>query len=106
MNDNSSGLDAFIFGFVIGGIVGAVVALLYAPKTGEETRQYIRDKGIELKDKAVETTSDLKQKSTEALNDISSKADEFAKKVKENETTEKSADQEAAEPGSEEPEVA
>lgn len=33
--------------FLIGGIVGAAAALLYAPRTGEETRAYVADKANE-----------------------------------------------------------
>ena len=43
---------AFLVGFIVGGLSGAVVALLFAPQTGEETRALIKDKSIELRDKA------------------------------------------------------
>ena len=43
---------AFLVGFVVGGLTGAVVALLFAPQSGEETRALIKDKSIELRDKA------------------------------------------------------
>jgi gas vesicle protein len=38
--------------FVVGAIVGAAVALLYAPASGRETRQYLREKAESLRDKA------------------------------------------------------
>lgn len=41
-------------GFVVGGVAGAVAALLLAPQSGEETRNLIKDKSIELRDKAAE----------------------------------------------------
>jgi gas vesicle protein len=31
--------------FLTGAIIGATVAILYAPKSGRDTRQYISDKG-------------------------------------------------------------
>ena len=40
---------AFLIGFLVGGITGAVVSLLYAPKSGDETRTVIKEKAIELK---------------------------------------------------------
>lgn len=43
---------AFLVGFVVGGLTGAVVALLFAPQSGEETRTVIKEKSIELRDKA------------------------------------------------------
>ena len=51
MSDNNE-FGAFFSGFLIGGLVGAAVALLLAPQSGEETREQIRDKSIELRDQA------------------------------------------------------
>ena len=45
---------AFLIGFVVGGVAGAVAALLLAPQSGEETRALIKEKSIELRDKAAE----------------------------------------------------
>jgi gas vesicle protein len=45
---------AFLIGFVVGGLTGAVISLLFAPQSGEETRTVIREKSIELRDKAAE----------------------------------------------------
>ena len=60
MGQNSSDFGAFLAGFVIGGLVGAATALLLAPQSGEETRVFIKDKSIELKDKAIETTEEAR----------------------------------------------
>jgi len=65
MSDKSD-LGAFLSGFIIGGLVGAVVALLMAPQSGEETRAYIRDKSIELKDRAAETAAEAQARAQEA----------------------------------------
>jgi len=46
------GSGEFIAGFVFGAFVGAVLALLFAPAPGDEIRTQIREKGIELKDRA------------------------------------------------------
>lgn len=46
------GSGDFVAGFLLGAFVGAVLALLFAPAPGEEVRSQIREKGIELKDKA------------------------------------------------------
>ena len=37
-----SGVDTFIAGFFIGGVIGAGVALLFAPASGKETREYLK----------------------------------------------------------------
>jgi len=37
-----SGAETFIAGFLIGGVIGAGVALLFAPASGKETREYLK----------------------------------------------------------------
>jgi len=37
-----TGAESFLAGFLIGGVIGAGVALLFAPASGTETRQFIR----------------------------------------------------------------
>lgn len=55
MSDRNGGdFGAFFSGFLMGGIIGAAVALLMAPQSGEETRKYIRERGIELRDMGTE----------------------------------------------------
>ena len=53
----SSSLGAFIGGAVL----GAAVALLYAPKTGEETQADLRDGLRRLRDDAEARLGDVKQ---------------------------------------------
>jgi gas vesicle protein len=71
--------SAFLIGFLIGGITGAVVSLLIAPQSGEETRALIRDKAIELGDKASETAEDAYARAEAAAAEARTKADELAK---------------------------
>lgn len=52
-NGQNNGLG-MIFAFFTGFMAGAVISLLYAPTSGKETRQKIRDKSIEAKDRTVE----------------------------------------------------
>ncbi len=52
-NGQNNGLG-MIFAFFTGFMAGAVISLLYAPTSGRETRQKIRDKSIEAKDRTVE----------------------------------------------------
>ncbi len=40
---------------LIGAAIGAGVAILYAPKTGKETRKYLRRKAEDARDSIVET---------------------------------------------------
>lgn len=64
-NNGDSGLE-FFKGFLFGGIVGAVVSLLYAPKSGKEIREDIRQRSLEMRDDA-EARLELAQKKAEVL---------------------------------------
>lgn len=76
MSDSTNDIGTFFVGFLIGGLVGAAVALLMAPQSGEETRVLIKDKGIELKDKAVESGQESLARAEKALEDARARADE------------------------------
>lgn len=76
MSDQDTDLGAFLAGFIIGGLAGAAAALLLAPQSGEETRVMIREKGIELKDRAVETYEETLTKAERALDDARVKAEQ------------------------------
>ena len=47
----------FGIGLLTGAVIGGVIALLYAPKTGKETRQLIKDKATAVADAVKEKTS-------------------------------------------------
>ncbi|TAK27727.1 MAG: YtxH domain-containing protein [Chloroflexota bacterium] len=44
----------FLAGIVIGGLLGAGIALLLAPKSGQETRDELMDRSVELRERASE----------------------------------------------------
>ena len=64
MADNGSGGDGhgFVTGFLIGGIVGFVAGILLAPKSGEETRAIIMERGGEWRDKAEELAAAARER--------------------------------------------
>jgi gas vesicle protein len=43
---------------LVGAAIGAAAALLFAPRSGEETRAELRDKAIELRDRTTDTVKD------------------------------------------------
>lgn len=73
---------AFLVGFIVGGLTGAVAALLFAPQSGDETRALIKDKSIELRDKAQVTAEEALAKAEAAAAEARARADELAKEVK------------------------
>jgi gas vesicle protein len=58
---DKNGLSAFLLGLGVG--VG--IGMLFAPKSGQETRQYIKDKAGEGSDYLKQRGSDLKQNASE-----------------------------------------
>ncbi len=73
---------AFLIGFIIGGLTGAAIALIMAPQTGEETRAVIRDRAIELRDKAQETAQTVQDQVGSQADVVRSKASDLAGKAK------------------------
>ncbi len=55
--DSASGMGSF----VLGALVGAGIALLFAPRSGEETQAIIRDRAMELKGTAEEKVRDAQR---------------------------------------------
>jgi gas vesicle protein len=73
---------AFLVGFIVGGLTGAVVSLLFAPQSGEETRALIKDKSIELRDKASVTAEQAIAKAEAAAAEARARADELAHQLR------------------------
>ena len=73
---------AFLVGFIVGGLTGAVVALLFAPQSGEETRALIKDKSIELRDRASQTAEEALARAEAAAAEARARADELAKQLR------------------------
>ncbi len=69
-------------GFLIGGLAGALIALYNAPRSGEETRAKLRDKSIELKDKAVDRLQDTRAQATQLVDNVKEDLQMRADKLK------------------------
>jgi gas vesicle protein len=54
--------DDCVKGFIVGGLIGAALGILYAPKSGKETRDGIRHSTEELLEKAKEQFEDASRK--------------------------------------------
>jgi gas vesicle protein len=82
MSSSDSDFGAFLAGFIVGGLVGAAVALLYAPQSGEETRTIIKEKSIELKDKAMESAEEARLRAEKALEEARARAEKALEETK------------------------
>jgi gas vesicle protein len=78
MAERDSGGLEFLAGFVIGGLVGAAVALILAPQSGEETRAQLRERGIELKDRAGEMAVEARKRAEELSEEARKEAEELS----------------------------
>ena len=52
--DEGTGAGSILLAFILGAVSGAAVALLYAPATGRETREYLEERAREGRAKAAE----------------------------------------------------
>ena len=68
--DEGAGAGSVLLAFVLGAVSGAAVALLYAPTSGKETREYLGEKAREGRERAAaaaEKGRDLVQQGRETL---------------------------------------
>jgi gas vesicle protein len=72
----------FGIGLLTGAIIGGVIALLYAPKTGKETRQLIKDKATEVVDAVKEKTGGVIDTVKEAASEASRKGQAAVQAIK------------------------
>jgi gas vesicle protein len=59
-SNESTRVGGYLAAFAIGALVGTGAALLYAPRSGKETRELIAKKGRALKGQAAEALDDAK----------------------------------------------
>jgi len=72
MNNETKNILSMIAVFAVGGLIGAGTMLLMAPQSGEKTREVIRKKSVEFKDKAVNSAEETKHRAEDRLDDIKS----------------------------------
>lgn len=68
--DQGAGAGSVLLAFILGAVSGAAVALLYAPASGRETREYLGDRareGRERATKAAERGRDIINQGRETL---------------------------------------
>ena len=68
-NGQNNGLT-LVFAFFTGFMAGAVISLLYAPSSGKETRQKIRDTSIDAKNRTVEFAQHATNSARQGVQDI------------------------------------
>jgi len=66
---------AFLLGFIVGGLTGAIASLLLTPKSGDETRTYLKEKAIEIGDKVNISVDEARVKADEITADARTRAE-------------------------------
>src|SRR5438094_230287 len=69
-NNDGAGAGSILLAFLVGAVAGAAVALLYAPATGRETREFLGEKAREGRDRAADAAArgrDMLNQSRETL---------------------------------------
>ena len=61
-----------LLAFLVGAVAGAAVALLYAPATGQETREFLGEKAREGREKAAAMAEKGRQAFNEGLDTMTS----------------------------------
>jgi gas vesicle protein len=59
--DEGAGAGSILLAFILGAVSGAAVALLYAPATGRETREFLGEKAREGRERAAEAAAKGRQ---------------------------------------------
>ncbi len=71
----------FLCGFLIGGAVGAIAGILLAPKSGEETREMLKNSAADAIKKADATVKEIQAKADDVVSDLQKKGDEIKEKL-------------------------
>ena len=74
MNEQNNDFGAFLAGFVIGGLVGAATALILAPQSGDEMREQLAQKSVDLRDISTERAHQYQERAHTAVSDVRHRA--------------------------------
>jgi len=77
MSGENGKFATFAAGLVIGGVVGATIGVLKAPRPGEESREDLRAKSIELRNTAEQSVDDALASIKSTAREVSSRAEEL-----------------------------
>ncbi|HUV74351.1 MAG TPA: YtxH domain-containing protein [Anaerolineae bacterium] len=98
--DEGKGIVGFVVGVILGGIAGLLVGILLAPQAGEETRDVIREKGIELKARAEELSEEGRIRFQDAIEEgktaATKKKEELTKTLEADKETKKASGKKSA----------
>jgi gas vesicle protein len=68
--------------FLLGGLIGAAVGVLYAPRSGDKTRQLLMETSEEIKDKALNSIQEVRASAMTALEEAEQRLGTFSEESK------------------------
>ena len=74
-DDRNSGTSGIILSFMLGGLTGAALAILFAPRSGKETRDLLNEKIRDGKERSRELRDKAASKGREILEDATDYVD-------------------------------
>jgi gas vesicle protein len=77
----TTGAGGLFLGILIGALVGGTVALLFAPRSGKETREMMRNKATETQEMIKNRVNDVKDKFGRVKENIRSSAEQEMKSI-------------------------
>ena len=72
---DNKGAGNFFTGMLIGTVIGLAVGLLFAPQSGQETREMLRQKAAVAKEKAAEVKEKVRKTSSDIKDKLQSQLD-------------------------------
>ena len=73
--------NSFLTGLLAGAAIGGIIALLYAPKSGKDTRDQIRMKFEELEQELENLKEQAKQKTGKVRDDLAQKLADLQREI-------------------------
>ncbi len=73
MTENGNNQSNFLIGFLFGGILGALVGIFFAPKSGQQLRSEIKERGT----KVLKDAEEIYGEATAVLDDVQRHAEEL-----------------------------
>lgn len=79
---NGHSRPGFLYGLVFGGLAGATAAILLAPRSGEATRDLIRQEAVTLRDRAATAATETRAQIAGLASRVQGRASELAEGVR------------------------
>jgi gas vesicle protein len=72
----------FMVGVLVGGAIGAAAALLYAPQSGPETRDLIKERAVDAKDRTGELATQVRDRASNIAHQAQSRVGDLTSTVR------------------------